>query len=107
MNVAAALMNVAAALVIVGSLANRNDHSIVVRQHIVSVDLTPLMSRRRTAKVVLPIIDLVAPVPVFLLNLRARFPFVVLLIGVVVVMILVLMILGHCRHAGESHGQNG
>jgi hypothetical protein len=90
------------ALVIVGSLANGNDRSVLFRHHVISIDLTPLMSRWRTAKVVLLIIDLIASVPVFLLNLYTRFPFVVLLVSVVV-----LMILGYDGHACQSHSQDG
>ena len=41
-------------------------------------------------------------VPVFLLNLCARLPFVVLLVSVVVG-----MILGHGRHACQRHSQDG
>ena len=55
-------------LVIVGSLANRNDRSVLFRHHVIPIDLAPLISRWRTAKVVLLIIDLIASVPVFLLN---------------------------------------
>ncbi len=42
------------------------------------------MSCWRAANVILPIIDFIAPVPVFLLYLRARLPFVVLLVSMVV-----------------------
>jgi hypothetical protein len=52
----------------VGSLANRNDRPVLFRLHVISIDLAPLISRWRTAKVVLLIIDLIASVPVFLLN---------------------------------------
>jgi hypothetical protein len=45
-------------LVIVGSLANGNDRSILFRHHVIPIDLAPLISRWRTAKVVLLIIDL-------------------------------------------------
>src|ERR1700677_883664 len=89
-------------LVIVGSLTNRNDRSVLFRHHVIPIDLAPLISRWRTAKVVLLIIDLIASVPVFLLNLCARLPFVVLLVSVVVG-----MILGHGRHACQSHSQDG
>ena len=56
-------------LLIVGSVAHRNDRSVLSRHHVIPIDLAPFMSRWRTAKVVLPIIDLVASVPVFLVNL--------------------------------------
>jgi hypothetical protein len=89
-------------LVTVGSLANRNDRSVPFRHHVIAIDLAPLISRRRTAKVVLPIVDLIASVPVFLLDLCVRLPFVVLLVSVVVG-----MILGHGRHACQSHSEDG
>src|SRR5580693_5844116 len=89
-------------LVIVGSLANRNDRSVLFRHHVIPIDLAPLISRWRPAKVVLLIIDLIASVPVFLLNLCARLPFVVVLVSVVVG-----MILGHGRHACQSHCDDG
>src|ERR1700722_7812851 len=89
-------------LVIVGSLANRNDLSVMIRHHVIPIDLTPLISRWRAAKVVLLIIDLIASVPFFLVNLCARLPFVVLLVRVVVG-----MILGHGRQACQSHSQDG
>jgi hypothetical protein len=34
-------------LVIVGSLANRNDRSVLFRHHVISIDLAPLISRWR------------------------------------------------------------
>jgi hypothetical protein len=89
-------------LVIMGSLANRNDRSVLFRHHVIPIDLAPLISRWRTAKTVLLIIDLIASVPVLLLNLCARLPFVVLLLSVVVG-----MILGHGRHACQNHSQDG
>ena len=89
-------------LVIVRSLANRNDRSVRSRHHVIPIDLAPLISRWRTAKVVLLIVDLIASVPVFMLNLCARLPFVVLLVSVVVG-----MILGHGRHACQGHCQDG
>src|SRR6202167_3239776 len=89
-------------LVTVGSLANRNDRSVLFRHHVIPIDLAPLISRWRTAKVVLLIIDLIASVPVFLLHLCARLPFVVLLVRVVVG-----MILGHGRDACHSHCAEG
>ena len=85
-----------------GSAAHRNDGSVLFRHHVIPIDLPPLMSLWRTAKVVLLIVDLIASVPVFRLNLCARLPFLVLLIGVVV-----RMILGHGGHAGQSHCQQG
>jgi hypothetical protein len=54
---------------IAGSLTHRNDYPIPVGQHVIPVDLTPLVPRWWTAEVVLPVIDLVASVPVFILNL--------------------------------------
>src|SRR5580692_3752655 len=89
-------------LTIVGSLANRNNRPILFRHHVIPIDLAPFMSRGRTAKVILAIVDLVASVPVFLLNLRARLPFAVLLVSVVLG-----MILGHDRHACQSYSQKG
>src|ERR1022692_1433778 len=56
-------------VVIFWSAAYRSDGSVLVRQHVIPLDLTPFMSRWRAAKVVLPIIDLIASVPVFLMNL--------------------------------------
>ena len=87
---------------IVGRLAHRNDHPVPVGQHVIPIDLAPLVSRWRLAKVVLPIIDLIAPVPIILLDLSARFPFGVLLVSVVV-----LMILGHDGHTCQSHSEDG
>jgi hypothetical protein len=34
----------------VGSFAHRNDRSALVRQHVIPIDLAPLMSRRWTGK---------------------------------------------------------
>ena len=89
-------------LVIVGSLVNGNNRSVLFRHHVIPIDLAPLISRWRTAKVVLLIINLIASVPIFLLNLCSRLPFVVLLVSVVVG-----MILGYCWHACQSHSQDG
>ena len=54
---------------IAGSAAHGNHYSILIRQHVIPIDLAPLMSRPRTGKVILLVIDLIASAPVFLLNL--------------------------------------
>ena len=55
-------------LLIVGSVAHRNDRSVLIRQHVIPIDLTPLMPLCRAAKVILPIVNLIASIPVVLLD---------------------------------------
>ena len=88
-------------LVIVRRVTHRNDRSVPSCLHVIPIDLAPLISRSRTGKVVLLVIDLIASVPVVLLNLCACLPFAVLLVGVVVG-----MILGQGGHACQSHSQD-
>ena len=86
-------MLVGCKLVIVVSLTNGYNRSVRFRHHIIPIYLAPLMSRWWATKMVLPVVDLIASVPVFLLDLCARLPFVMLLVTVVVG-----MILSHCWH---------
>jgi hypothetical protein len=99
-------------VIVTVSAAHGNDRSVLPRHYVIPIDLAPFMSLWRTAKVALPVIDPIAPVPVVLLNPGARPPFLVLPVSVVVAMILVpmilvLMILGHGGHACQCHSQDG
>ena len=109
-------MFVVSALVIARNPPRLNDGSVLIGEDIITVDLSPFVAFGWLPQVVGAIINLVAALPVVMLNPRASLPFTVRPIGAIIVsiarlrlvmMILIGVILRNGRKAGKTEGQNG
>ena len=77
-----------------------------VDENVVAVNHAPFVTAWRGAQVILVVIDLVAAIPIFVLDDGTLVPFLVFDVRVVVTMVLIVMVLGEGDAAHQAGGED-
>ena len=102
--------------VIAGSGLDGDNPAITVGENVIAVNLAPFVALGRTTQVILAVVQFIPAIPVFLLDLGALLPLIVVAICAIVVAILrlrlivpilVWMVLREGGQAGKGYTQDG
>src|SRR5664280_1844848 len=103
-------------VVIAGSGLGGDNPAITVGENVIAVNLAPFVALGRTTQVILAVVQFIPAIPVFVLDLGALLPLIVVAICAIVVAILrlrlivpilVWMVLREGGQAGKGYTQDG